>query len=85
MLADPPMEFGQHSLIPHRAPAFANELLTKMFNLNRDINVSSRKEVAWDGLEGLVLSACFVVATSTGSRTAQLVQTRGNLQDVRVG
>ena len=55
MLTEFLKEFGQHSLIPHRAPAFTNELLNKMFNLNSDIRVSSQKEVAWEGFEGLTL------------------------------
>ena len=75
MLTEFLKEFGQHSLIPHRA--FTNELLNKMFNLNSDIRVSSQKEVAWEGFEGLNLRACLAVAKSTGCRKAELVSAQG--------
>ena len=71
-------QFGQGSLMPHRAAPFSNDMLDKMLNCSGQLEVTKTKVVLWDSWQGLHLRALMAVARLSGMRKLELVSHEGS-------
>ena len=72
-------EFGQASLMPHRAAPFTNSMLDDMLNCSGVMDVTATKAIDWESWEGLHCRALLAVARLSGMRKSELVTHDGSM------